>query len=422
MKILLLAPYLFVDNHPYGSRNRSGLAYMIRAVADMLTAEGNEVKVLTQAILTEEMNVNGWTLAKRSPGTILKGLRFRYFREYLRLLGTDFSGAMMLRNLFYFASGGQAETLIKTFKPDVIHIHGIGTYVLPYYIAASRYDIPVVTTLHGLVSFNSVTGNNRFTCCLERELIKEFVANGYTMSFIGSGMIERAKSLVGGETPNIHLISNTFQLKCAPNAPEKDPSVKRIICVGGISDLKNHIQVVRLMPQIQAHFAGRCDVSLEVIGDGARRGYLENYISENGIKNTNMLGRRPQKEVYEHLQASDLIVFPSIEEGFGIPIVEAYSCGIPAVYFSDIDAAKDIYHEDCTILPKSRSDEDLKNAIVEALEKDWDAEKIREFSKNFSQEKIGKDYNSLLHAPNVKCIDAKVVSRMIRNAAKNSKK
>ena len=51
MKILELAPYVFIEGHKHGSRNQSGLAYMIRSICDMLAME-HEVQVLTQSILT----------------------------------------------------------------------------------------------------------------------------------------------------------------------------------------------------------------------------------------------------------------------------------------------------------------------------------------------------------------------------------
>ncbi len=415
MRILLLAPYIFVDNHPYGSKNKSGLAYMIRAVADMLASEGNDVYVLTQSILTDEMKIGKWDLIMRNYWAIIKNIKFRYLKEYFRVFKADFTCNERIRALFYYLSGGHSEDVINKLKPDVIYIHSIGTYTLPYYYAASRFKIPVATTLHGLVSFNPITKVNHFTHNLERAFLRQFVEHNYSMSFISSGMLTKTQNFLGRNTPNIRVISNTFQLKEYPIEGNNRRNVKRLICVGSLTDLKNHIQVIRVFPVLQQYFAGQGGIELQILGDGYKMKDLKAYVQDHHIPNVQLFGRIPQEKVYECIKKSDLLVFPSIEEGFGIPIVEAYSCGVPVVYFSDIDAAKDVYDVKCSIMVEQRSDEALVKCIIKALETKWDSEEIKSFSKNFTQEIIGKQYNKFLQSVTVP-IDEAIIHSIVTNA------
>jgi glycosyltransferase involved in cell wall biosynthesis len=46
---------------------------------------------------------------------------------------------------------------------------------------------------------------------------------------------------------------------------------------------------------------------------------------------------REQKVVYELVKASKVFVLPSAREGFGIAVLEALACGLPAVTTSDPD-------------------------------------------------------------------------------------
>lgn len=415
MKILELAPYIFIENHKYGSKNKSGLAYMIRAITDMLSKEGNDVYVLTQSILCEEMRVNDWHMLKRNFCIIGKHLRFKYIKVFLKVQSTEISLKSKLKTLLYFLSGGQVEYEIRRLRPDVIHIHSINLYTIPYLIAASQFNIPVLTTLHGLVSFNDITGVNQFAKSLERNFLRVFVENGYSLSFISTGMKMKTERYLGRKADNIRVVPNTFQLSDNNKASrEEDRTTKRIICVGSVTDLKNHIQVIRVLPLIQSHFFP-INVELSIIGDGPKLQYLKNYASNEQIGNITFCGRLKQKDVYAHLSHSDLLVFPSIEEGFGIPIVEAYSCGVPAVFFSDIDASEDVYSIECSMMPSDRTDSALCECIISSLETKWDKKEILKFSQQFDQSVISTQYAKVVRET-TNSLDPKVITDMINLA------
>ena len=94
--------------------------------------------------------------------------------------------------------------------------------------------------------------------------------------------------------------------------------------------------------------------------------------------------------------------------------MEAYSCGTPVVTFSDLDASNDVYNDDCCIFAENRSDESLANAICNALRRDWDKEKIKKFSLEFSIDRIALKYNKALLSSHKKW-DEKVIEERIEN-------
>jgi glycosyltransferase involved in cell wall biosynthesis len=71
---------------------------------------------------------------------------------------------------------------------------------------------------------------------------------------------------------------------------------------------------------------------------------LEEYVAAHG------LARRVRftgdvRNVHEYLQASDLFAFPSENEAFGISLIEAMACGLPAVS-TDVGGIRDILHHE----------------------------------------------------------------------------
>lgn len=392
MKILELAPYVYIEGHKHGGRNQSGLAYMIRSICDMLATK-HEVQVLTQSILTKEMMVGDWCLLHRSFISIVRHFKFKYLKLAFQLNKKKWNigfGKLLL----YCLSAGQVEDYIKQWTPDVVHVHGIGMYTIPYYYAAAYCNAPVVCTLHGLSSFSakSIRSENRKK--LEKDFLSMCIANGYSMTFISSGMKKAVSEYYHSECNNIRVILNCFRTPANKTVVQNsnDPNELHLICIGSIGENKNQIQVIRVLSEVQKRISSNKKVILDLYGDGDKYEEWQTYCHEEIINGVVFHGRVSQEEVFCALSSSDLLVFPSLMEGFGIPMAEAYSCGIPVVTYSDLDASDDLYNADCTIFAKDRSDEALTEAIVIALNRTWDKEKIINFSKRFTMESIGEQF------------------------------
>lgn len=49
------------------------------------------------------------------------------------------------------------------------------------------------------------------------------------------------------------------------------------------------------------------------------------------LSNVKLVGRVSHKHLVSFLQSADALVLPSIHEGFGLPLIEAMACGVPAI-------------------------------------------------------------------------------------------
>lgn len=394
MKILELAPYVFIENHPSAARKQTGLAYMVRSICDMLASQGHDVHVLTQAVITQKMTVGKWEMVKREYATIFSHFKWRYLRLAIKNF-FKYRDLGIARTLLYWLSAGQVEDYIKEWHPDVIHVHGTGSISLPFYYAAARQKVPTVSTLHGLYSFNTLFPKPQAEINIERLFLKMCVSNGYSMTFISSGMKRIVSDYCTSDCPNIRVIPNCY--RPTPVTPRLKKCNRNgeihLTCVGTLTTWKNQIQVIRILPKLRNEMRHKGRIVLDLFGDGDKRLEWEKYCTENHIEDVIYHGRVSQAEIFDALCGTDLLVFPSIVEGFGIPIIEAYSCGTPVVTYPDLDASKDLASEDCIVFTKDRSDKAMTEAVLQALNKTWDKEKIIAFSKQFTMDAIAVQYS-----------------------------
>lgn len=109
--------------------------------------------------------------------------------------------------------------------------------------------------------------------------------------------------------------------------------LKRIIYVGSVIERKRPLLFANLaekFPQIQ----------FIMVGDGNQLERVKEYIKKHRIANLETKGHLDNKEVYEELKHSDLLLMTSESEGLPKVILEAASMGVPSIYFNKL------YHVD----------------------------------------------------------------------------
>ena len=71
---------------------------------------------------------------------------------------------------------------------------------------------------------------------------------------------------------------------------------------------------------------------LDLIGEGSSRPYLADLVRQYGLEDQiSFLGGKDRGYIYEHLKDYDLLVQPSVIEGFGLTVIEGIAAGLPVV-------------------------------------------------------------------------------------------
>jgi glycosyltransferase involved in cell wall biosynthesis len=198
---------------------------------------------------------------------------------------------------------------------------------------------------------------------------------------------------IGIDVVSLKQRGGTEALKAAKRKELGVPSdAKLLISVGELSDRKNHMPVIEALNELNDP-----DVYYALVGMGTLREKLEQADRTGRVL---FLGYR--KDVPELIGASDLFVFPSLQEGLPVALMEAMAVGVPCVC-SRIRGNTDlISDESCLFDPgsvtgirKSLETDKSRSEADKAAETQKNEEKIRGFDKKIIQAKMEDLYQEL---------------------------
>lgn len=98
-----------------------------------------------------------------------------------------------------------------------------------------------------------------------------------------------------------------------------------LLSVGELSTRKNHEIVIRALAKIKNPY-----IKYFICGTGELKNYLQNLVDELRLhNNVRFLGYR--SDILELCQITDLYIFPSIQEGLPVSLMEAIGCKTPVI-------------------------------------------------------------------------------------------
>jgi glycosyltransferase involved in cell wall biosynthesis len=138
-----------------------------------------------------------------------------------------------------------------------------------------------------------------------------------------------------GDRASISVVPNGIDLDGIRNS-YPDATRVDLVTIGRFLPHKN-IDV--LLDSVALLHASGVPVTCRVIGDGPLREALHAQAQRLGIQAAVDFRHDvwEQKDVYAHMKAARVAVFPTTREGFGIAVLEAIACGLPVVTTSAPD-------------------------------------------------------------------------------------
>jgi len=200
--------------------------------------------------------------------------------------------------------------------------------------------------------------------------------------------------------PNGFEPSRFYSMKqqYARNVLEIPPDKKIIFNLAALTENKGQIHLIKAMVDILKY---QDDVTCYIGGTGPLRTSLQNEINNLGLKHkVILLGSISTNDLVYWMNACTLFVLPSISESFGAVQIEVMACGKPVVATRNGGSEEIIINDMLGILVEPRDQKALAEAILRALETEWNQEYIREYAEQFKWDKISKEivkiYNSIL--------------------------
>lgn len=203
---------------------------------------------------------------------------------------------------------------------------------------------------------------------------------------------------------------------------------KNIITVGRLEKVKGYDDLIKLFNKLDNK-----EWTLSIVGTGSEYDNLNNLIKELNMEdNIKLLGFKNTEELNKLYKESSIYIMTSIEESFGLVLLEAASHGLPLIAYDSALGAKEII-KDNGILIKNRNEKEmikeLKNLINDekvrkeyqkkslSISKQYDYDLIKEeninFFKNISHNNI---YTNLYINNKKECY------KLIENKLKNKEK
>jgi len=278
--------------------------------------------------------------------------------------------------------------LIKTKEYDLVHSHLIHADLL--LAIAKKYftKFKLVSSKHGYQEwYNNKFGFDpkfkiknsywRLARWAEKQMDRSFaISKGLQNLYVGLGICKNEK---------LELIHYGFNFPDIFNTGKYRFSEYQLAIVGRLTAFKGHRYAIEALEIIKNKFS---DLQLVVVGSGTLEEELKKLVSSKGLTpQVKFMGYN--SDVREIMADSDVVLIPSIAEGFGVVVLEAFRSGKPIVAFNVPSLNEHIVHNHSGILVKPFDINAYASAIEELL---TNKEKSNKLAKN-GTEKLSNDYN-----------------------------
>jgi len=280
--------------------------------------------------------------------------------------------------IFTYPFNNKIVSIMKKFKPDIIHFHAPFTIGYQAIRTAKILNIPVVGTFHTFFAepeYLSIIGKeesrflNRFGWWYSNQFFNrcDIVVSPakYTAKILSENKMRKEIKIISNGV-------NVSKYKKFKFNPGKFPlnikdSEEWIIFIGRISKEKS---LDILINSFKIVLNKNKNIRLLIVGDGPYKKALINYCNELNIsKYIYFSGMIPNKDLLESgiLKKMKLFITPSTSENQPMTVLEAIMFGLPVV---GVDA-KGITEliEDNGILVRPNNIKDMANAVLNILDR-----------------------------------------------------
>ena len=262
--------------------------------------------------------------------------------------------------------------IINDEKIDIIHSNGNTGYFAPT-------NIPLVSTIHHPVSCETQNFRliqnmlNSIDIYLEKNIIKKSDAI-FSVSHLTTKLISnkypkfKNKVITLGEGINLKIFK-----KCNSKIKNKYNIQQDEILIffpGGARAKRKGAEIAfeSLKKLKEKNIKFKCIISGESRELGWKKEY-NNLIKEYNLsKNIILTGELNYKDLPKYYSASDITIFPSLFEGFGIPILESMACETPIIASKTGEASYIINNRNNGFLINVRDSKDLFNKLKILIE------------------------------------------------------
>ena len=190
---------------------------------------------------------------------------------------------------------------------DVLHC--------PTYRGPVRSRVPLVVTVHDLAVLRHPEAFNRWSRLYGPRVVPRVLQTASRVIAVSRFTRRELIELLQVPEERIRVIPNAVEDTFTQDGPAE--SGEYVLAVGTLEPRKNLDRLVEAV--------GRTHTELRIVG---ARGWGGIAVGGNGVR---WLGEVSDAELARLYRGAACVAYPSLYEGFGIPVLEAMACGVPVV-------------------------------------------------------------------------------------------
>jgi 1,2-diacylglycerol 3-alpha-glucosyltransferase len=279
-----------------------GIEYSMHALAKTLAMHGNDVSVITRSYpnFPEHCIIDGISIIRIQSKPFPGQSRFLMPNAY--------------KQLYY---------LLKKGNYKVVNCHGLDSPLgISALLASRRLKIPVVITNHSLVG-HAIYGPFLYS------LGKLFLRYADAIIAVSSAVEKDSKVMT--EKPIYRIFNGINSGEIATKVPFPFDTEGKIIVitVARMTKKKGVQNILYIASDLLKKYKNLIFV---MVGEGPLKRRLEKMVKEQGLsENFYFTGNVSRDKVFGYLEQADIFALPSMDEAFGISILEAISRNVPVL-------------------------------------------------------------------------------------------
>ena len=286
-----------------------------------------------------------------------------------------------------------ALRLNKSFKFDIIHMFHVYECGGAAYLLKKMIKTPLIITLAGWDTFSPIRKiPNKYLPVIKATMNAANIVTAPSRHLAVAGKNQGCKRKIEviphGSSMHQKILSKNKDIIDELNIRNK----KVILSVQRLNPVKGTEYLLKAIPEI---IRQHNDIVFIIIGDGQEEKKLKNCVDELNITPYVIFtGFIEQDKLPFYYSIGDLFVLPSLYESFGLVYIDALCFGIPIVT-TENGGSLDIINKENGILVPPKDSIKLSEAVIEALNKKWDRNTIKESAEKYRWENIVKAYCKL---------------------------
>ena len=185
---------------------------------------------------------------------------------------------------------------------------------------------PFVFTVHDLNHMDRPENSSALKRFYYRTLLRPACHRAAAVLTVSQFSKQRLMDWAGLRAEQVFNVGNGVDAAFSPTGPLHEPGFPYLLIVGNRKGHKNEHRAVAAFAQ------AAIDPAVHLLFTGLPSADLLACLAQHGVaQRAHFAGHVHERDLPALYRGATALLFPSLYEGFGLPVVEAFACGVPVI-------------------------------------------------------------------------------------------